>query len=90
MSYDGDVMVCPMDWGKTHVVGNINNDSLMNIWHSEGYHEVRRRLMVQDRSCKPCRKCDVDGTLYAEGHFNAWKSYYGKEPHTQEVRAEAT
>jgi len=74
--YDGDVMICPCDWEKKLVVGNLHNKSIFEIWDSEVMKEVRLRLINEDRSKAPCTQCDIEGTLYAKLHFEAWKEYY--------------
>jgi len=75
--YDGDVMICPCDWEKKLVVGNLNKNNIFEIWNSDKLKEARLRLIKKDRSRPPCIACDIDGRLYAKLHFEAWKNYYG-------------
>lgn len=77
IDYNGDVMICPCDWEKKLVVGNLNEENIFDIWNSETMKQVRLRLVKEDRSHPPCSQCDIDGTLYAKMHFEAWKEYYG-------------
>lgn len=77
IDYDGDVMICPCDWEKKLVVGNLHKKNIFGIWDSDIMKEVRLRLIKEDRSKPPCTQCDIDGTLYAKLHFEAWKKYYG-------------
>jgi len=76
VDFDGDVMICPNDWQKKYVAGNLMKESIFDIWNGLQYKQVRLRLINKDRSCTPCNQCDVEGTLYAKLHFEAWKDYY--------------
>jgi radical SAM protein with 4Fe4S-binding SPASM domain len=77
IDYNGDVMICPCDWEKKLVAGNLHKRNIFEIWDSDVMKEVRLRLIKEDRSKAPCRQCDIEGTLYAKLHFEAWKEYYG-------------
>jgi radical SAM protein with 4Fe4S-binding SPASM domain len=77
IDYDGDVMICPCDWEKKLVVGNLNKNNIFELWDSDVMKDVRLRLINKDRSKPPCTQCDIDGTLYAKLHFEAWVKYYG-------------
>ncbi len=76
IDYNGDVMICPCDWEKKLIVGNLNQKNIFEIWNSDEMKEVRLRLINNDRSKPPCTACDIDGLLYARLHFEAWKKYY--------------
>jgi len=78
IDHNGDVMICPCDWQKKLIVGNLNKKSLLEIWNSELLTKVRKRLIEKDRTFPPCQECDVNGTLYAQLHFQAWRLYYGE------------
>jgi radical SAM protein with 4Fe4S-binding SPASM domain len=57
---DGDVSLCCADAGKNLAIGNINNESLLNIWHGRKAQQIRSHLMrlrgasVPD-ICSTCR-----------------------------------
>ena len=78
IDYDGSVLICPHDWGKKLVVGNLNTGSLMDIWNNSPMRRIRQRLGASDRNFAPCNKCDVDGTYMGGEHFERWKTYYQK------------
>ena len=69
-------MICPCDWEKRLVVGNLKKGSIFDVWNSTEMKGVRLRLINNDRSKPPCSACDIDGLLYAKLHFEAWKDYY--------------
>jgi len=77
VDYNGDVVTCPCDYDKRLLVGNLNTESIFDIWNSEQVKALRLRLINEDRSGLPCKQCDINGTLYAKLHFEAWKKYYG-------------
>ncbi len=72
MDYLGDVLLCPHDWGKKMVVGNLYKQDFMEIWFSKLFMTARHRLNDGDRNFKPCNVCDVDGTMMGRKHAEAW------------------
>lgn len=79
VDYDGSVLLCPHDWGKKLVVGNLNRQSIHDLWDSRVMRRVRRNLANSDRNFAPCNVCDVDGTLMGKDHFNRWMQYYERQ-----------
>lgn len=61
--YLGDVLMCPHDWGKKIVLGNLKNEKLIDIWFKEKSMKIRKTLLKSNRNFSPCNVCDVDGTL---------------------------
>lgn len=76
VDYDGAVLLCPHDWGKKLVVGNLNHQTIHEIWDGSLMRRARRNLANSDRNFPPCDKCDVDGTLIGKDHFQEWLKYY--------------
>lgn len=72
LDYDGDVLMCPHDWGKKRKLGNLNNKSFKEIWLSKISNESRKKLINGDRKFSPCDTCDVTGTLIGKKHATAW------------------
>lgn len=79
VDYDGAVLLCPHDWGKKLVVGNLNDNTIHELWDSRVMRRVRRNLANSDRNFAPCNLCDVDGTLMGKPHFEQWMQYYDKQ-----------
>ena len=73
MDYNGDVLMCPHDWGKKRILGNLNNSSFMEIWNSRMAKINRKNLYKGNRNFSPCDVCDVKGTLIGEKHALAWE-----------------
>ena len=76
VDWNGDVLFCSNDWGREHVVGNLLQDTLHDVWFSKPMTKIRKRLMKGDRSMSPCNKCSVDGSLFGKPSFNIVKEYY--------------
>ena len=79
VDYDGAVLLCPHDWGKKLVVGNLNDSTIHELWDSRVMRRVRRNMANSDRNFAPCNVCDVDGTLMGKPHFEQWMQYYDKQ-----------
>ncbi|MDA7715347.1 SPASM domain-containing protein [Pelagibacteraceae bacterium] len=66
LDYQGDVLMCPHDWGKKIILGNLNKEKLTDIWFSKKSMSIRKMLNKSNRNFTPCNLCDVDGTLMGE------------------------
>jgi len=78
IDYTGDVLLCPHDWIKKTILGNIKKESIVDIWTNENTTKLRKRLGNGDRNFYPCKVCDVMGTRQGEEHFKAWEKFYKK------------
>ncbi len=76
VDYDGSVLLCPHDWGKKIIVGNLHHQSILDLWNGRVMRRVRLSLASSDRDFPPCDVCDVDGTLNGRTHFEKWMEYY--------------
>ena len=72
INHNGDVLLCPHDWQSKIIAGNIKDENIFDIWYGEKLSYVRERLAKADRDFAPCNKCDVDGTLQGQAHYEAW------------------
>ena len=76
VDWNGDVLFCSNDWGREHVVGNLLQDTLHNVWFGKPMNKIRKKLIKGDRSMSPCNKCSVDGNLFGKQSFDIIKEYY--------------
>ena len=76
IDYNGDTLICSNDWDKKNVIGNVKNENIIKLWDKKNFHEARKRLICNDRSEKPCQKCDVNGQLSGEKFAEFWTKYY--------------
>jgi len=63
LDYQGDVLMCPHDWGKKIILGNFNKEKFLDIWFSDKALGIRKMLNNSNRKFSPCNVCDVDGTF---------------------------
>jgi len=60
---DGNVLPCCSYYGLNLVVGNINKDSVYNIWNSPAMSELRKKLnktgQDQPLACRKCREAVI-------------------------------
>ena len=66
LDYQGDVLMCPHDWGKKIILGNLNKTNFTDIWFSKKSMKIRKMLNRSNRNFTPCNVCDVDGTIMGE------------------------
>ena len=78
IDYNGDVLICSNDWKKEAPVGNIKTESILDIWVSEKFTNIRKKLSKSNRNYKPCKTCDVNGTLNAKKAFEDWQEHFSK------------
>ncbi len=60
--HDGTVSLCCQDLNVQEMIGNAYADGLWNVWFSDRYFEIRRKLLAKDRTATDlCRVCDYRG-----------------------------
>jgi radical SAM protein with 4Fe4S-binding SPASM domain len=79
LDYTGDVLMCAHDWGKKAVVGDLNTESFYEIWTGRKFSNLRKNLLIGNRSFNPCNVCNVEGTRMGIEHAKAWEDYYNKK-----------
>lgn len=72
IDWNGDVFLCPQDWQRRQTMGNIMQDDIFDIWKGPILSKYRRKLLGGERSLNPCNKCNADGLVYGERHYEAW------------------
>ncbi len=55
--WNGDVVLCCVDWERKHVFGNIHEASIREIWNSEPYRQYRERMRKNDFAGTLCENC---------------------------------
>jgi radical SAM protein with 4Fe4S-binding SPASM domain len=57
---NGDVVTCPISWDESIVVGNVERESLRDIWNGERLRTfLRLHLTGERRQIAACEKCDT-------------------------------
>ena len=55
---NGDIILCCNDYYSKHVMGNIMNDTILNIYYSPFYKNIREKLLINNEVILPiCKKC---------------------------------
>lgn len=63
INYQGDMSICCCDWAREATLGNVNKDSVSNIWRSEMLRSYRLyHLNGQYEKIPLCKDCDVWST----------------------------
>jgi radical SAM protein with 4Fe4S-binding SPASM domain len=62
--YDGKVALCNHDWNTQLKLGDLNHQTITNVWTGEAYQKVRRLPRSQVASCQDC--CFESGHVYGE------------------------
>ncbi len=62
--YNGDVILCCMDWRREVVLGNVKTQNMYKIWNGEKYNKIRK--MINGRIESPpdfiCKRCEAAKT----------------------------
>ena len=72
LDYNGDVLMCPHDWGKQKILGNLKTSKFFDIWTSKIAMDAILKLNNGNRNFNPCNVCDVNGVLIGKKHATAW------------------
>ncbi len=71
---NGDVLLCPHDWSKKSILGNLKESSIFDIWNGDKLNLIREKLSNKNRNFTPCNTCDVHGDVIGRENFEAWNS----------------
>ena len=58
---NGDVVLCSQDWEHEVVIGNINNNSIEDVWNSKKAKQIRRIVLGKEKCSKDflCTRCKL-------------------------------
>ncbi|PIU72257.1 hypothetical protein COS79_03850 [Candidatus Woesearchaeota archaeon CG06_land_8_20_14_3_00_33_13] len=59
--YNGDVILCCMDWKREVVLGNIKKESIYQIWNGERYNQIRKMRdgKIESPPSFICKRCEA-------------------------------
>jgi hypothetical protein len=63
--WNGDAVLCCVDWERTTVLGNVMNQSVESVWQGEAYTAYRRNYLAGNIGGTLCEGCKVQD----EGDF---------------------
>lgn len=59
--FNGDMVLCCVDYSREQVLGNITNSSIDDVWNGPVATEIRRRHLAQEFDRLPlCGNCKID------------------------------
>ena len=74
IDWNGDVLFCVQSvYDKSVTHGNLNDQSMLDVWLSKKINDYRKKLEAGDRDHHPCKNCDAIGTIHGNNHVMAWK-----------------
>lgn len=74
---DGRVSMCCADLFFSVPMGNVKNESIIEIWHGDQFNKVRKSLLKGDRNTiETCRQCDYYGSRRIPQSFIAKFVYW--------------
>ncbi|MGD0281081.1 MAG: radical SAM/SPASM domain-containing protein [Dissulfurispiraceae bacterium] len=58
---DGEVVPCCVDWNRVNVIGNINKESIYEIWNGEKLRKLQiEHLLGNKDKTEPCKDCTMN------------------------------
>lgn len=67
IDFDGSIPPCQLDWAHKIVLGNVNEESLYELWNGKAFNDQRRILLRGERArhslcgkCTTLEYCNVD------------------------------
>lgn len=60
VTFDGKVVLCCMDWFNQYVLGDLNTQSMNEVWNSKKYNDIRRLIYSGTEKCPEiCKRCKL-------------------------------
>jgi radical SAM protein with 4Fe4S-binding SPASM domain len=74
ISFNGDISPCCIDWNHSLVLGNVNDNSLLEIWNGESVKSFRLdQLMGKRKSYDLCKSCDYLASRPSSTNLDSYK-----------------
>ena len=80
INHNGESYLCPQDWSRKYVLGNVFSDKLLKVWQSNLYLKYRKQLL-NNRDIDPCRDCNTCGVAYGNHYQIPWKDFLKYDKH---------
>lgn len=78
IDWNGDVLLCNNDWSRKNIFGNVNDQSVHDIWFGSEMNAFRGKLLVTREHCSPCKNCSVNGRKRGIESVSNFIKYYGQ------------
>ena len=96
--WNGDVILCCSDWGRQVILGNVQHQSLREIWHAKPANDVREAIRDWDLQklppiCRSCYKAEATGAhhkkpVFIKGLADSFMGLFGADRHRTEEEEE--
>jgi radical SAM protein with 4Fe4S-binding SPASM domain len=64
VNWQGEVLLCCMDYYARYSFGNLNKTALTTIWHNEEFQKIKNKMKVSRQNGYPiCHNCDDPGNI---------------------------
>lgn len=71
IDWNGDLVLCCNDWQRASgTFGNINKQSLSELWLHDDLNNIRRQLAAGKRKGPSCSQCNIKGTKFGKPSFD--------------------
>lgn len=61
--FNGDCVLCCVDWERTTILGNVAQNSLYDVWNNKAYIDYRRNYLAGNLKGTLCEKCEVQDEI---------------------------
>ena len=86
--WNGDCVLCCVDWFRTTVMGNMSEKSLQSVWQNDTYLQFRRRYLAGQVEGTLCEGCKVQNEtdfsckprFYLFNHLIGKQQRYAPQP----------
>jgi radical SAM protein with 4Fe4S-binding SPASM domain len=74
LDINGDILPCPHEWERRLILGNINNENILDIWKGSKADQLRKKFIDNKRQeLYPCNICTTPGTLIGNNAKKDWR-----------------
>ncbi len=64
ITVDGKLVPCCFDKDASHLLGNIEDQSIREIWKGKDYHEFRKNVLTQREKINICKNCSEGSKVW--------------------------
>lgn len=57
ITFNGDVLLCCVDYRRRYVFGNLSHESLLAVWRKKEFADLRREIRSKQYRIEMCRRC---------------------------------
>jgi MoaA/NifB/PqqE/SkfB family radical SAM enzyme len=61
--FNGDCVLCCVDWERSTILGNVNSQSLYQVWNDKPYTEFRRNYLAGNVQGTLCEGCEIQDEI---------------------------